>query len=51
LLDDLLARLSSEWFWCGERRGTCGARFSDLPLRRPLDLPALTVRVIVDGNG
>jgi hypothetical protein len=33
LLDDLIVRLSSDCPWRDEPRGTCGARFSDLPPR------------------
>jgi len=46
LLDDLIVRLSSDCPWRDEPRGTCGARFSDLPPRRPPDLPARAMRVI-----
>jgi hypothetical protein len=31
LLDDLLLRLSSDCPWRDEPRGSCGARFADLP--------------------
>jgi hypothetical protein len=34
LLDDLIVRLSSDCPWRDEPRGSCGARFSDLPPRR-----------------
>ena len=50
LLDDLLVRLSSDCPWRDEPRGTCGARFSDLPPRRPPDMPARVMRVIAGGK-
>jgi hypothetical protein len=50
LLDDLLIRLSSDCHWRDEPRGTCGARFSDLPPRRPPDMPAGAMRVIAGGK-
>jgi len=50
LLDDLLARLSADCAWQEDGRGGCGARFSDLPPRRPPDLPARRMRVIRGGK-
>jgi len=50
LLDDLIVRLSSDCPWRDEPRGTCGARFSDLPPRRPPDMPARAMRVIAGGK-
>jgi hypothetical protein len=50
LLDDLIVRLSSDCPWRDEQRGTCGARFSDLPPRRPPDMPARAMRVIAGGK-
>jgi hypothetical protein len=44
LLDDLLVRLSADCPWRDDPRGTCGARFTDLPSRRPPDLPAALMR-------
>jgi hypothetical protein len=35
LLDDLIVRQSSDCPWRDEPRGSCGARFCDLPPRRP----------------
>jgi hypothetical protein len=40
LLDDLLVRLSADCPWRDEPRGACGVRFTDMPPRRPPDLPA-----------
>jgi hypothetical protein len=53
LLDDLIVRLSSDCPWRDDPRGSgCGARFSDLlPPRRPPDMPARGMRVIVGGKG
>jgi hypothetical protein len=45
LLDDLLVRLSADCPWRDDPRGTCGARFTDLPPRRPPDFPAAMVRL------
>jgi hypothetical protein len=50
LLDDLIVRLSSDCPWRDEPRGTCGARFADLPRRRPPDMPARAMRVIAGGK-
>jgi hypothetical protein len=50
LLDDLIIRLSSDCPWRDEPRGSCGARFSDLPPRRPPDMPARAMRVIAGGK-
>ena len=49
-LDDLLIRLSADCPWRDEPRGSCGARFSDLPPRRPPDLPERRMRVIRGGK-
>jgi hypothetical protein len=48
LVDDLIVRLSADCPWRDEPRGGgCGARFSDLPPRRPPDIPdARRLRVI-----
>jgi hypothetical protein len=53
LLDDLLVRLSADCPWRDEPRGTCGARFADLPPRRPPDLPPamLRFRIVNGGKG
>jgi hypothetical protein len=52
LLDDLLVRLSSDRPWRDDLRGTCGARFTDMPPRRPPGLPAalMRFRVVKDGK-
>jgi hypothetical protein len=50
LLDDLLARLSADCPWREEPRGTCGARFSDLPPQRPPDLPVRKLRMLEGGR-
>lgn len=50
-LDDLLIRLSADCPWRDEPRGSCGARFADLPPRRPPDMPAARMRVISGGKG
>jgi hypothetical protein len=52
LLDDLIVRLSSDCPWRDDPRGTaCGAQFSDLPPRRPPDMPvARRLRVIAGGR-
>jgi len=47
LLDDLI---SSDCPWRDERRGSCGARFSDLPPRRLPDMPTRAMRVIAGGK-
>jgi hypothetical protein len=44
LLDDLLVRLSADCPWRDDPLGTCGARFADLPPRRPPDFPAALMR-------
>jgi hypothetical protein len=49
-LDDLLVRLSADCPWRDEPRGSCGARFADLPPRRPPDMPAARMRVIRGGK-
>jgi hypothetical protein len=53
LLDDLIVRLSADCPWRDEPRGSCGARFADLPPARPPDLPAglLRLRVVKGGKG
>jgi hypothetical protein len=51
LLDDLLVRLSADCPWQDDQRGTCGARFTDLPPRRPPDLPAALMRFRVLKGG
>ena len=52
LLDDLIIRLSSDCPWRDEPRGSgCGARFSDLPPRRPPDMPGRALRLIAGGKG
>jgi hypothetical protein len=51
LLDDLIVRLSADCPWRDEPRGSCGARFSDLPPRRPPDVPRPKMRVIAGGRG
>ena len=50
-LDDLLVRLSADCPWRDEPRGSCGARFADLPPRRPPNMPAARMRVIGGGKG
>jgi hypothetical protein len=50
-LDDLLVRLSADCPWSDDPRGTCGARFSDMPPRRPPDLPAALKRFRVVKGG
>jgi hypothetical protein len=50
VLDDLIVHLSSDCPWRDEPRGSCGARFSDLPPRRPPDMPARAMRVIAGGK-
>jgi hypothetical protein len=44
LLDDLLVRLSADCPWRDDPRGTCKAQFTDMPPRRPPDLPAALMR-------
>ena len=44
LLDDLLVRLSADCPWRDEPRGTCGARFTDMPPRQPPDVPPAMLR-------
>ena len=53
LLDDLLVRLSTDCPWRDDPRGSgCGARFADLPPRRPPDMPVQKrLRVISGGKG
>jgi hypothetical protein len=53
LLDDLLVRLSADDPWRDDLRGTCGARFPDMPPRRQPDLPAalMRFRVVRGGKG
>ena len=51
LLDDLIARLSADCPWRDEPRETCGARFEDLPARRPPDLPSALRRFRVVRGG
>jgi hypothetical protein len=52
LLDDLIVRLSNDCPWRDDPRGSgCGARFSDLPPRRPPDMPlARRLRVVAGGK-
>jgi hypothetical protein len=50
LLDDLLVRLSGDCPWRDDPRGACGARFSDLPPRRPPDMPARRMRIVSGGK-
>ena len=51
LPDDLIARLSADCPWRDEPRETCGARFEDLPARRPPDLPSALRRFRVVRGG
>jgi hypothetical protein len=53
LLDDLIVRLSADCPWRDEPRGSCGARFADLPPPFPPDLPPalLRLRVVKGGKG
>jgi hypothetical protein len=51
LLDDLLVRLSADCPWRDDPRGTCGVRFTDMPPRRPPDLPAALMRFRVVKGG
>jgi hypothetical protein len=51
LLDDLIARISADCAWRDDPRGKgCGAYFSDLPPRRPPDMPARALRVVAGGK-
>jgi hypothetical protein len=50
LLDDLIVRLSAECAWRDEPRSSCGARFPDLPPKRPPDLPGRQMRVVAGGK-
>jgi hypothetical protein len=51
LLDDLIVRLSSDCAWRDDPRGSgSGVRVSDLPPRRPPDMPAWAMRVIAGGK-
>jgi len=52
LLNDLLVRLSADCPWRDDPRGSgCGARFADLPPRRPPDMPvARRLRVVAGGK-
>jgi len=52
LLDDLIVRLSADCPWRDDPRGSgCGARFVDLPPRRPPDMPAARrLRVVAGGK-
>jgi hypothetical protein len=52
LLDDLIVRLSNDCPWRDDPRGNgCGARFADLPPRRPPDMPlARRLRVVAGGK-
>ena len=51
LLEDLLLRLSADCPWRDEPRGTCGVRFTDMPPRRPPDLPGALMRFRVMKGG
>jgi hypothetical protein len=51
LLDDLLVRLSADCPWRDDPRGTCGARFSDMPPQRPPDWPGALMRFRVVNAG
>src|SRR6478609_8339994 len=45
LLDDLLVRLSADCPWRDDpRRDRCTARFTDMPPRRPANLPPAVMR-------
>jgi hypothetical protein len=50
LLDDLIVRLSADCPWRDEPRGSCGAYFCDLPLRRPPDAPQPKMRIVAGGR-
>jgi hypothetical protein len=45
LLDDLLVRLSSDCPWHDDPRGRCAVRFTDMPPRRPPDLPPAVIKL------
>ena len=51
LLDDLIVRLSADCPWRDEPRGSCGARFADLPPSFPPDLPPALLRLRVVKGG
>jgi hypothetical protein len=51
LLDDLIVRLSADCPWRDDPRGTWGARFEDMPPRRPPDLPGALMRFRVVRGG
>jgi hypothetical protein len=51
LLDDLIVRLSADWRWRDELRGSCGVRFTDMSPRRPPDLPPALLRFRVAKGG
>jgi hypothetical protein len=51
LLEDLLVRLSADCPWRDEPRGTCGARFTDMPPQRPPDPPSALMRLRVVKGG
>lgn len=51
LLEDLLVRLSADCPWRDDPQGSCGARFTDLPPRRPPDLPSALMRFRVVRGG
>jgi len=51
LLDDLLVRLSADCPWRDDPRGTCGARFEDMPPRRSPDVPGALMRFRVVKGG
>ena len=51
LLDDLIVRLSADCPWRDEACGSCGVLFSDLPPRRPRDVPLPKMRIITGGKG
>jgi hypothetical protein len=51
LLDDLIVRLSADCPWRDEPRGSCGARFADLPPTLPPDLPPALLRLRVVKGG
>src|SRR5712672_2933783 len=51
-LEDLLAKLSADCAWREDPRGSgCGARFADLPMVRPPDMPSRRMQVIKGGKG
>jgi hypothetical protein len=51
-LGDLIVRLSADCPWRDDPRGSCGARFADLPPTLPPDLPPplLRLRVVKGGR-